>query len=793
MPARFSIHCLCVIAAVSQLLATRVWGQPVDPRHVLWYESPASEWTEALPVGNGRLGCMVFGGVGEARYQFNEDTLWTGEPHSYAHAGAADHLAEIRRLLFAGEQAAAEQLASRVFMSVPLRQCSYQPFGDVTLQFHGHENATNYRRSLDLRTATAVTEYTIDGVRYSRQTIASHPAQALVIRLRSSKPETLAFNVQLTSPHKGSNTATLGDNTLVLTGKVQDLGERQGNVQVGRMQFASHLRVETDSGSLKAIEGTLTVTGASSATLVLTAATDFKNYRDLSGDPVAKSREHLAAVKQPWQELFDGHVADHRELYDRIDFRLANPQGSELPTARRILENAKQADCSLACLLFNYGRYLMIASSRPGSQPANLQGIWNDQLNPPWGSKYTTNINAEMNYWLVDPCNLGECAEPLFTAVREVAESGQETARVHYNAPGWVLHHNTDLWRGTAPINASNHGIWPTGGAWLCHHLWEHYLYSGDEVFLRNHAYPLMKGAAQFFAAYLIEDPRSDRDWLISGPSNSPENGGLVMGPTMDHQIIRTLLVSTIEAATILDVDPELREELADIRVRIAPNQIGKHGQLQEWLEDIDRPDNKHRHVSHLWALHPGSEITLDTPDLFAAARQSLEFRGDGGTGWSRAWKVNFWARLQDGNRSYGVLQGLLTLTESPLTDYRGGGVYPNLFDAHPPFQIDGNFGATAGICEMLVQSHRTTDDGTRLIELLPALPDTWPKGSIQGLRTRGGFEIDLEWSGGKLQSCRVQSLRGTSALLGCDGKQVPLDLQPKAEQEYDGELTAQN
>jgi alpha-L-fucosidase 2 len=409
---------------------------------------------------------------------------------------------------------------------------------------------------------------------------------------------------------------------------------------------------------------------------------------------------------------------------------------------------------------------LLIASSRPGTQPANLQGLWNDNPRPSWESKYTVNINTQMNYWPTEPCNLAECGEPLFDVLTEVAESGRETATAHYDSPGWVLHHNFDLWRGTAPINGSDHGIWPTGGAWLCQHLWWHYVYSGDESFLRETAYPLMKGAAQFFVDNLVEDPRSDHGWLISGPSNSPEQGGLVMGPTMDHQIIRNLFANTAEAAEVLGVDDDFRATLVDMWSRIAPNQIGQYGQLQEWLEDIDDPANRHRHVSHLWGVFPGAEITPDTPELFAAARQSLDMRGDGGTGWSLAWKINLWARLRDGDRAHRVLGGLLTLTGSPKSDHNGGGVYTNLFDAHPPFQIDGNFGATSGVCEMLVQSHRRDDQGRPMIELLPALPAAWPNGSVSGLRTRGGLELEMGWNDGKLNVATIRSKRGGAAVV---------------------------
>lgn len=746
----------------------------------LWYQHPAHLWVEALPVGNGSLGGMIFGGIAHERIQFNENTVWTGEPHDYAHPGAAKFLDPIRQLLFEGRQKDAEDLAMKEFMSVPLHQKAYQAFGDLHLDFPdvGESDISGYRRDLALDTAISSVEYTFKGVTYRREIFASHPAHVMVVRLTASRPGSLSFDASLKSAHTAADVRATPAGEISLTGAVE----------ASAIRYQARLRVEAQGGSLQASpEGGIMVKNADSATLILTGATNFRNYKDVSADPAARNDAVLAAVRsQSFEQLRDAHLADYQRLFRRVSLSLGASPAAALPTDQRIAGFARGSDPALVTLLFQYGRYLMIASSRPGGQPANLQGLWNESNTPPWDSKYTDNINTEMNYWPAEETNLSECQLPLFDALQDLAISGALTAKEQYGARGWVLHHNFDLWRGTAPINASNHGIWQTGGAWLSTHLWEHYLFTGDRTFLRDTAYPLMKGAAQFFVDAMVKDPKTG--FLITGPSNSPEQGGLVMGPTMDRQIVRTLFGETIAASRILGVDAALRDQLEAMRRQIAPNRIGQYGQLQEWMEDKDDPKNQHRHVSHLWGVYPGSEITpYGTPDLFQAARQSLLYRGDAATGWSMGWKINLWARFLDGDHAYKILQNLIyPATDRTPTTPSHAGLFPNMFDAHPPFQIDGNFGATAGIAEMLLQSddpHGTPTSLTAVqtgdeafVNLLPALPSAFPTGSVRGLRARGDLEIGITWKDGKLIKATLLPGKTQSVRVRYNGKEKVIE-----------------
>ncbi len=906
----------------------------------LWYAAPAVKWTEALPLGNGRIGAMVFGGIEQEHLQFNEETLWTGGPRDYNRKAAWPYLDSIRQLLFAGKQKEAEQMAEDHFMGLksdegkrsdwvnkirslnglkgdPTRadfddsqwktlqvpaydgwetrglegldgavwlrtyfvlpedwtptnmlldlnrirdqdftyvngqqvgsmesaeprkymiakenlhagknniavlvlnftdkggilgykdtarhiavypegkedarlsinggwkyfvqsdeppavahyQADYQPFGDLWLNFTNTGSATEYKRELDLSTAIATTYYSVGDINYKREYFVSQPNQLIVVRLSASKKASISFEALLSSPHKYASVIKLNDNSLSLSLKVKD----------GVMKGQAYLQVNAVNGKLQVQDNKIMVNNADEVVLYLPAGTNYKTYADVSADPAIPCINALKSTAgKTYEQIKAAHIKEYQQYFNTFSIAFGKADSAILPTDERIATFAHSGDPSLVALYVQYGRYLLIASSRPGTEPANLQGIWNDLLTPPWGSKYTTNINAEMNYWPAELLNLSALHEPLFKMMEELSVTGRETARQYYHAPGWVLHHNTDQWRGTAAINASNHGIWVSGGAWLCHHLWEHYLFTQDKVFLQTRAYPIMKQAALFFNSFLIKDPASG--YLISTPSNSPEEGGLVAGPTMDHQIIRDLFKNTMAAAALLGVDLPLRDTLKAKYDQIAPNRIGRYGQLQEWMQDIDDTSNKHRHVSHLWAQFPGNEINWDeTPELMKAARQSLIYRGDAATGWSLGWKINFWARFKEGDHAYKLVQMLISPAGA-----NSAGSYPNLFDAHPPFQIDGNFGGAAGIAEMLLQSH------TKYIDLLPALPSALPDGTVKGLCARGGFTIDLQWHNSQLQQVKIISHAAMPLLLRYKGRTIALQTIKTGVYLFDGSL----
>jgi alpha-L-fucosidase 2 len=775
---------------------------------LLWYKQPAVNWEEALPIGNGRLGAMVFGGVAEERLQLNESTLWGGLPHDYSNPEAGPHLAELRRLIFEGKIPEAEALG-RKMLGLPSVQRPYQPLGDLRLRFPGHGNAAQYIRSLDLDQAMAKTTYRVDGVEFKREVFISAPDQALVMRISSSKSGQITMDVGIDTPHAGIRAQVMGKNTLRLAGQVPPRAGSE-NWSAGwdepGLKFEARVRVLTDGGTLTGAADQLHVRDANSVTLVFCAATSFKNYQDVSANAGERVEKALSAASgKTFTQLQQNHLSDYQPLFRRVALDLGTSPAAALPTDKRISEFTKEGDPALVALYYQFGRYLLLSSSRPGGQPANLQGIWNQELWPSWSSKWTCNINVEMNYWAAETGNLPECHEPLFDLIDDLRISGQKTAREWYGCRGFVVHHNTDLWRGTAPVDGF-WGLWPMGGVWLVQHLWEHYAFTGDKVFLRERAYPAMKDAALFVLDFLTEAPPGTLcpGALVTNPSYSPENayklpngtdGCFTYAATMDLQLIGDLFNRCMAAAEILGVDKEFRSQMEVASRRLPPLQIGKQGQLQEWIGDWDltAEDRGHRHLSHLYALMPGQSITPDeTPRFATAVRKSLEMRGDGGMGWSKAWKAGLWARLGEGEPAMSMVEGLIR--ESTL---------PSLLDNGPPFQIDGNFGGCAGIGEMLLQSRAageaTLDDASgklrnhsgshATIDLLPALPKVWPTGKVTGLCARGGFEVDCTWQNGQLTEVTIRSKNGGSCQVRYQNKMVTLDTKAGKSYRLNGQL----